>query len=187
MHHGTLTVALCNSGGTRAQVDSLAGLRSSNAAAELGSPLPNSAATSPASDAGHVGLHTEARRKCARHSSIEKCRPKVLTFDITDDGAKADATRARSRSEHLDAGTVAGADQGEAESPCNASTSSSEEGEGQAMGPGAAAAAAKALARVMRLQSELSRLQHAIQACVCPVLSALLTRRWSPTASLSLQ
>jgi hypothetical protein len=107
-------------------------------------------------------MDTETSRKRARHSSAQKCSPRALKFGDAD-MERLDQSEAHQRSATVTAPgkTEVAHNQQQQEGP--SCETSSEEGEGHA-GAGAAAAAAKALARVMRLQSELSRLQRAIQA-----------------------
>lgn len=125
------------------------------------------------------GLDTEARRKRARHSSSGGAVPRTLGFEAAasdnaalahpaalhaDGAAEAERGRHNEESSRVD---FSKEDEAEAEAY---SSGSSDSEDTKASAGGAAAAAAKALARVMRLQSERSRLQHAIQ--VAPSLCA---------------
>ncbi|BDA44627.1 hypothetical protein COCOBI_06-1030 [Coccomyxa sp. Obi] len=119
------------------------------------------------------GLDTEARRKRARHSRSGGAVPRTLGFEAAtsdiagsphpaavheDDAAEAERGRRDEASSRVDVKNL----ENEAEAEADSSVSSDSEDTKVSAG-GAAAAAAKALARVMRLQSERSRLQHAIQ------------------------
>lgn len=126
------------------------------------------------------GADTEARRKRARHSRSGGAVPRTLGFDGSSLSAAGQATLSDQASEHAagDCATAGGDEPGDAhrsaedEREAAASSGSSESEEESAAGIGAAAAAAKALARVMRLQSEQTRLQRRIQ-----VTSRCLHRR----------
>lgn len=117
------------------------------------------------------GADTEARRKRARHSLSGGAVPRTLGFDGSGLSAAGQATLSDQAPEHAanDSATAGGDEHGDAhrsaedEREAAASSGSSESEEESAAGIGAAAAAAKALARVMRLQSEQTRLQREIQ------------------------
>lgn len=139
-----------------------------------------------------ANLDTEARRKRARHNRSGGAIPRTLGFEGATEGpsssgqdtAAAAADPATSRdggapSADEERGRRCGAleeaeagDEGGQGVTSSSSCSESEEG-GSAAG---SAAAAKALARVMRLQSEHLRLQHAIQVTMscCPFWNTVL-------------
>ena len=127
------------------------------------------------------GLDTEARRKRARHSRSGGTVPRTLAFEAAASDTAASPHRAEAHAPDASEAERGRRDEGrsrvdmekgedEAEAEVG-SSGSSDSDENRASAGGAATAAAKALARVMRLQSERSRLQHAIQvgpqAVVC--------------------